>query len=393
MLNKKKPVTIITGYLGSGKTTVLNELIKSYGADGLAVIVNDMGSVNVDASILKNSSVLEADTKMIELTNGCICCTLQDAFMTQIEKLSQNKKIERIIVEASGISNPAAIAEGFMAYTDINRKCKFYLDSIVTVVDGDRIYAEFIDRLEDEIKKEDVDKENCQGEAEDDPDIINLVMDQIEFCNIVLLNKCDLLSYAVKTKVKKIIRTLQKEATIIECIYGKVNPDRIFTNKKFDYEKVLNSSRIQESLAREHAANGEVDEYGISSFVFEDNRPLDYEKFISFVMDEYPKELIRAKGYVWFFDDDIHVQLFEQSGRNAAVSEVSNWVAAFSEEEKKKVFEAYPDVLEDWDEVYGDRMNQIVFIGQNYDKEYIMRKLNECIVTDKFVPTLVSEIS
>ncbi|MGN0394208.1 MAG: CobW family GTP-binding protein, partial [Coprococcus sp.] len=244
---KKTPVTIITGYLGSGKTTLMNELLRSQEIDGLALIVNDMGSINIDASLIKKNSVLEADAKMIELSNGCICCTLQDAFMEQIKQLSKDKNVSRILVEASGISNPASIAEGFLAYQDMYKRSEFYLDSIVTVVDADRIYTEFLDAL----------KEKENSGQDDDPDIINLVMDQIEFCNVVFLNKCDLLSEEKIEEVKKVIRSLQKEADIIPCTFGKVDSQLIFSGKKFDYDKVMNSSIMQRALAREKEMEGE----------------------------------------------------------------------------------------------------------------------------------------
>lgn len=369
--NKKKPVTIITGYLGSGKTTLLNELLKSTGSEGLALIVNDMGSINLDASLIKNN-VVEADSKMIELSNGCICCTLQDAFMEQIEILSKDKHISRILVEASGISNPASIAEGFLTYQDMKNTSNVYLDSIVTVVDADRIYTEFFADIKTKMESDD--------ENDDDPDIINLVMDQIEFCNVVLINKCDLLSEEKVKEVKKLIRSFQKEAEMHECTYGKVDADRIFCGKKFDFDKVMNSSEMQRALAREHKAEeGCTDEYGISSFVYEEVRPFDYDKFMSFLNDDYPEEIVRAKGYIWFADDDMHVQLFEQAGRNASVSETSNWVASFEDADKEEVFRNYPEVLEDWHPVYGDRMNQIVFIGKNYNKEKILTSLRKCI--------------
>ena len=377
----KKPVTILTGYLGSGKTTVLNELLKNTESDGIALIVNDMGSVNIDASLISKSNVTQADSKMIELTNGCICCTLQEAFMTQVEALAKDKHIKRIIVEASGISNPASIADGFLMYQESHKKLGFYLDSVVTVVDADRIYTEFLDGIKeksDERQKEIMDE---------DPDIINLIMDQIEFCNVVLLNKCDLLPEDKKESVKKVIRQFQRKAEIVECVYGKVNPDRIFKGSKFDYDEVMNSSAMQAALAREKAMDeGCVDEYGISSFVFEEKRPFDHEKFSAFVEENYPENIIRAKGYIWFSDDDIHVQLFEQAGRNASISEVSNWVAAFDEKEKEEVIRSFPDIMEEWDEIYGDRLNQIVFIGKNIDKERIISMLNECIDKTPYTP-------
>ena len=365
---KKKPVTIITGYLGSGKTTVMNELLRNKGSEKIAVIVNDMGSINIDASLIKSTNVAQHDVSMVELSNGCICCTLQDAFMNQINNIADNKDVEKILVEASGISDPSAIAAGFIEYQRMGLSKNVYLDSIVCVADADRIYTEFLDDL----------KEADSTYADQDPDIINLVIDQIEFCNTILLNKCDLLSADKIEQVYKTIRTLQKGADIIQCIQGKVNPDRIFNNKKFDFEKIMQSSRIQEQLSR--GKQEEIqDEHGITSFLYEEKKPFDYDKFMAFLENDYPEEIIRAKGYVWFYDDDIHVQLFEQAGRNASVTIVSNWLAAFGEKEREREIRENPEILEDWDEKYGDRLNQIVFIGKNLDRDQIISRLQICL--------------
>lgn len=365
---KKKPVTIITGYLGSGKTTVMNELLRNKGSEKIAVIVNDMGSINIDASLIKSTNVAQHDVSMVELSNGCICCTLQDAFMNQINNIADNKDVEKILVEASGISDPSAIAAGFIEYQRMGLSKNVYLDSIVCVADADRIYTEFLDDL----------KGSDSLYADQDPDIINLVIDQIEFCNTILLNKCDLLSADKIEQVYKTIRTLQKDADIIQCIQGKVNPDRIFNNKKFDFEKIMQSSRIQEQLSR--GKQEEIqDEHGITSFLYEEKKPFDYDKFMAFLENDYPEEIIRAKGYVWFHDDDIHVQLFEQAGRNASVTIVSNWVAAFGKKEREREIREHPEILEDWDEKYGDRFNQIVFIGKNLNRDQIISRLQTCV--------------
>lgn len=369
LFNKKKPVIIITGYLGSGKTTLLNELLHQE-TRKFALIVNDMGSINVDAKVLQQNAVKEDDTKLIEMTNGCICCTLRDEFMKQIEEISKLKDIEAVFVEASGISDPASIAEGFLMYNDINRRSNVYLNSIVTVVDADRIYSEFLDKIK---------SENAEQGNDDDPDIINLVMDQIEFCNTVVLNKCDLINEDQLAEVCGVIRQIQSDAQIIKSVQGKINAEDIITGNKFDYEKVRTSSSFQKALDRENNGVDFKDEYGINSFVYEEKRPFDYNKLMSFIENDYPEELIRAKGYIWFNDDDIHVHLFEQAGRNSSVTEVSNWVAAFPEKEQKDVFKNYPEVLEKWDDKYGDRLNQIVFIGKNYDKDYIVNSLSKCL--------------
>ena len=364
----KKPVTIITGYLGSGKTTVMNELLRNKGSEKIAVIVNDMGSINIDASLIKSTNVAQHDVSMVELSNGCICCTLQDAFMNQINNIADNKDVEKILVEASGISDPSAIAAGFIEYQRMGLNKDVYLDSIVCVADADRIYTEFLDDL----------KQADSPYADQDPDIINLVIDQIEFCNTILLNKCDLLSADKIEQVYKTIRTLQKDADIIQCIQGKVNPNRIFNNKKFDFEKIMQSSRIQEQLSK--GKQEEIqDEHGITSFLYEEKKPFDYDRFMAFLENDYPEEIIRAKGYVWFYDDDIHVQLFEQAGRNASVTIVSNWVAAFGKKEREREIREHPEILEDWDEKYGDRFNQIVFIGKNLNRNQIISRLQTCV--------------
>lgn len=371
MFKKKKiPVVLITGYLGAGKTTLLNELLRQEQRK-FALIVNDMGSINIDAKLLKQRNVNQMDTSVIELTNGCICCTLQDEFMTQIEEILKQKDIEAVFVEASGVSDPSSIAEGFLAYEEIKKKTRIYLSSIVTVVDADRIYKEFLAELEEQFSNEETDT--------DDADIINLVMDQIEFCNIIVLNKCDLLTPQQVEEVRKVIRKLQPKAEMMESIQGKVNSERIISEQHLNYEEVMNSSAIQKALKSEKEGESFEDEFGISSFVYEEKRPFDYDKLMNFIQNDYPETLIRAKGYVWFADDDIHVQLFEQAGRNVSVTELSNWVAAFPEKDRQEVFDNYPEVLEDWDEQYGDRCNQVVFIGKGYDKDEICRHLTACL--------------
>ncbi len=368
--NTKKPVTMITGYLGSGKTTLLNELLKSQTKDRLAVVVNDLGSINVDAAILKQNSVVQSELQMIEMTNGCICCTLREEFMRQIEKLSADPGIDKIIVEASGVSNPAAIANGFLSYQQMKGDSNVYLDSVVTVADADRLYTEFIDELRHAAD---------EGRTED-PDIINLVMDQIEFCNTIVLNKCDLLEPEEITEIKDLIRTFQHDAEILEAVNGRVSPDKIFSGRKFDFEKVMLSSAYQMALEREGKMNTFYDDdYGITSFVYKDARPFDYDKFIEFMSEGYPIEITRGKGYMWFKHDDKHIQLFEQAGRNSTVTEVSEWVASMPEEEQKAILKDFPDMLEEWDEKYGDRINQLVFIGKGYDKEKFLRELRDCI--------------
>ena len=357
---------MITGYLGSGKTTLMQNILKQEKRK-IALIVNDMGSVNIDASILNRTGNQVAQVEMVEMQNGCICCTLRDAFIQEIERLAADTSIEAIFVEASGISEPSSIAGAFLNYEEMTEDTRVYLKAVVSVVDVDRIYREFLHEL-------------SSNEDTEDGDVINLIIDQIEFCNLMILNKTDLLTDAQLEEVKTGLRALQQKAEMICCVNGDVDLDLLLNREDFDYEKVEAFSTVQRALNEcEHDDEKAcVDEYGISSFVFEEKRPFNREAFNKLV-EEYPEELIRSKGYIWFSDDWKHIQLFEQAGRNASVTEMTAWVAAWPEEELKPVVEDYPDIMDDWDETYGDRCNQLVFIGKGYEKADIVRRLYECI--------------
>lgn len=373
-MNKKnkKPVVLITGYLGSGKTTLLNNLLRQE-TRRVALIVNDMGSINVDASILKKEGANVAECPMFELQNGCICCTLREEFIKQIEKISAIDSVEVIFVEASGISDPGAVSASFLAYEEDNPDTNVYLTSVVTVVDADRIYREFLDDLKKQ-KDEKVDENNLTAE-----EISTLIVDQIEFCNFIVLNKCDLLNESQLAEVEKIVREFQTRAPIYHSVNGNIELEKITTKEPFNFEQIDSSSAIQKAINSLNQKQGCTDEYGISSFVYEEKRPFNREKFADFVNNNYPKELIRAKGYIWFSDADADVQLFEQAGRNSSVMEVSYWIDALVEEQKKAFLEENPDVKENWDEEFGDRENQIVFIGKGYNQEEIKKALESCL--------------
>lgn len=366
MTTKEVPIVVITGYLGSGKTTLMQNILKQE-KRRIALIVNDMGSVNIDASILNRTGNQVAQVEMVEMQNGCICCTLRDAFIQEIERLAADTSIEAIFVEASGISEPSSIAGAFLNYEEMTEDTRVYLKTVVSVVDVDRIYREFLHEL-------------ASDEETEDGDVINLIIDQIEFCNLMILNKTDLLTDAQLEEVKTGLRALQQKAEMICCVNGDVDLDRLLDREDFDYEEVEAFSTVQRALNEcEHDDEKAcVDEYGISSFVFEEKRPFNREAFNKLV-EEYPEELIRSKGYIWFSDDWKHVQLFEQAGRNASVTELSAWVAAWPADELNSVVEDYPDIMDDWDETYGDRCNQLVFIGKGYEKADIVRRLYECI--------------
>ena len=372
MSKREVPIVVITGYLGSGKTTLMQNILKQEKRK-IALIVNDMGSVNIDASILNKSGNKLLQVEMVEMQNGCICCTLKDEFMAEIERLSSDKSIEAIFVEASGISEPSSIAGAFINYEEMTPDTRVYLKAVVSVVDVDRIYREFLYNLISEA-------EGTYVIENDDGDIINLIMDQIEFCNLMILNKTDLLTESELSEVKEGLRNIQQEAEMITAVHGDVDLDVILNRPDFEFEEVEAYSAVQKALNNcEHDDEKAcVDEYGISSFVFEEKKPFNREAFNKLVMD-YPETLIRTKGYIWFDDDWDHIQLFEQAGRNASITEMSQWVSAWPEEELAPVLEDFPDLTDDWDEVYGDRGNQIVFIGKGYEKAEIVKLLYDCI--------------
>ena len=368
---KKKPVTLITGYLGSGKTTLLNEILRQE-KRRVALIVNDMGSINIDAEILKKNGAAVAQSEMYEMQNGCICCTLRDEFLAQVEKISENDSIETVFVEASGISDPGAIAASFLAYEDDNPDTNVFLSNIVTVVDADRIYREFLTDLEN---YEENDPNNLKSN-----DITTLIVDQIEFCNVIVLNKLDLLDEQKTEQVIKIIRDFQPKAKIVKTVRGKVDIEQIVSETKFDFDMVDSSSAIQKAINTLSDTNrGFEDEYGISSFAYECRKPFSQEKFMDFVNEGFPKEIIRAKGYIWFKEKTQDVLLFEQAGRNSSVMAVAYWVAALDEATQKECLENDEELRSSWDKDFGDRMNQLVFIGKGYDKEKIIRKLDSCL--------------
>ena len=372
----KKPVVLITGYLGSGKTTLLNNLLKQESRK-VALIVNDMGSINVDAEILKKNGNNITECPMFELQNGCICCTLRDEFIKQIEKISGLDSVEVVFVEASGISDPGAVSASFLAYEEDNPDTNVYLTSVVTVVDADRIYREFLGDLKKR-KSEQVDQNNLTAE-----EISTLIVDQIEFCNFIVLNKCDLLDDAQLKEVEAVIRDFQPRAPIFHSVNGQIDIEKIMTTEPFNFEQIDSSSAIQKAINSlnepNRAVQGCTGEYGISSFVFEEKRPFNRERFMNFVNNNYPKELIRAKGYIWFSDADANVQLFEQAGRNSSVMPVAYWIDALEEKQKQEYLDYNPDVKEAWDDEFGDRVNQLVIIGKGYNQKAIREALESCL--------------
>lgn len=375
---KEVPVLLLTGYLGSGKTTLLNRILRNERGIKFAVIVNDIGEVNIDEDLIAEGGVVgKGDDSLVPLSNGCICCTLKMDLVQQLSDIAQAGKFDYIVIEASGICEPAPIAQTISAYPQIYpqlaKTAKAKLDNIVTVVDALRMRDEFN-------KGNDLMKENI---GEDD--LESLVIQQVEFCNTILLNKASEVSKDDLEKVKDILRHLQPEAEIIECDYGDVDLDRLLNTGKFDFDKVATSAAWIEAMEDEddedleNEESGEALEYGIETFVWKERRPLDLSKFDEWVAEKWPKTVIRCKGICYFEDEKQTCYVFEQAGRQIGLRNAGQWYATMPEWQLKDFLEKNPGVRRDWDDKYGDRMQKLVFIGQHMDRKAIVAELEKCV--------------
>lgn len=383
MPEKIVPITLLTGYLGSGKTTLINHILNNQEGYKVAVIVNDIGEVNIDADLISKGGVVnQTDDSLVPLTNGCICCTLKVDLMQQIVDLIKTKQFDYILIEASGICEPIPIAQSITVLSESTQKyglpkiCR--LDNVVSVVDALRLATEF--GCGDNLVKDNIEEE----------DIENLIIQQIEFCNTIILNKVDEVSKEELQKVKAIIKKLQPNAEIIETNYGKVDTDKLLNTNLFDFNRASVSAGWIEELESDeeedehehghhyHHDETETEEYGISSFVYYRRKPFRVKKFENF-LDEFPKTIIRAKGLVWLSDDDYMSYCFEQAGKQKTISEAGQWIAAAPRYEIDKILKYNPEIQKVWDESCGDRMNKIVFIGKDMDKDDIISRLDACL--------------
>lgn len=375
---KTTPVLLLTGYLGSGKTTLLNRILKNEKGIRFAVIVNDIGEVNIDASLIQQGGVVgQGDDSLVALQNGCICCTLKMDLVKQLNDIINTKRFDYIVIEASGICEPAPIAQTISTYPQLvapsaMKNGAARLDAIVTVVDALRMRDEF--GLGDHLQQE-------HGEE----DLASLVIQQIEFCNIILLNKASEISPDDLAHLTAVIKEIQPQALIIPCDYGDIDLDKILNTHLFDFDKVATSARWIEAMeddddvSLENEESGEALEYGIQTFVYRRRLPFNLGSFDEFVSAKWPKGVVRAKGICWFRDEPETCYLFEQSGKQFNITNAGQWYATMPEDQLKDFMEQNPGVKKDWDEKFGDRMEKIVFIGQNLDRKAIEAELDMCL--------------
>mgnify|MGYP002592888697 FL=1 len=375
---KTTPVLLLTGYLGSGKTTLLNRILKNEKGIRFAVIVNDIGEVNIDASLIQQGGVVgQGDDSLVALQNGCICCTLKMDLVKQLNDIINTKRFDYIVIEASGICEPAPIAQTISTYPQLVAPAAMKngaarLDAIVTVVDALRMRDEF--GLGDHLQQE-------HGEE----DLASLVIQQIEFCNIILLNKASEISPDDLAHLTAVIKEIQPQALIIPCDYGGIDLDKILNTHLFDFDKVATSARWIEAMeddddvSLENEESGEALEYGIQTFVYRRRLPFNLGSFDEFVSAKWPKGVVRAKGICWFRDEPETCYLFEQSGKQFNITNAGQWYATMPEDQLKDFMEQNPGVKKDWDEKFGDRMEKIVFIGQNLDRKAIEAELDMCL--------------
>ena len=373
---KEIPVLLLTGYLGSGKTTLVNRILSNRKGIRFAVIVNDIGEVNIDADLIQKGGIVgQSDDSLVALQNGCICCTLKMDLVAQLADLTSARKFDYIVVEASGICEPAPIAQTISTMPALAPQAVRggvpYVDCIATVVDALRMKDEF--ESGSALQKEDI--------GEDD--LERLVIEQIEFCNIVLLNKAADITPDELGKLKGIVKTINPGAKVLECNYGDVDLDEIIYTGMFDFDAVATSAAwiaaIEGEEDEEEEAEGEALEYGIDTYVYTRRPALDLNKFDHMVATKWPGNIIRAKGLCYFSNDIDKCFLFEQAGRQKTLKDCGLWFATMDEEELQEMMNRDRKLRQDWDPQYGDRMQKIVFIGQNLDKKALEQLMDSCL--------------
>lgn len=374
----KIPVTVLSGYLGAGKTTILNYVLNHRHGLKVAVIVNDLSEVNVDAALIQDGGGLSrTEEKLVEMSNGCICCTLREDLLREVERLALEGRFDYILIESTGVGEPVPVAQTFTYIDeehgiDLSRWCR--LDCMVTVVDAYRFWHDYSSG------ESLLERQQAVG-ADDTRDVVDLLISQIEFCDVLILNKCDLVEEEELNELEGVLRKLQPRAKLLRTERGQVNPEEILNTGLFDFEAASTSAGWMQELMNEHHTP-ETEEYGISSFVYERRRPFQPERLTAW-MSDWPEDIVRAKGTVWLASRNALAQSLSQAGPSIQFGPAGYWVAALPEAERQTILAEEPELAEHWDPVFGDRTTKLVLIGIAPDRRRITTELDACLLTDE----------
>ena len=374
MTDDRIPVTVLSGSLGAGKTTVLNHVLTADHGLEVAVVVNDMGEVNVDAEHVAQQTDLGGDEEIIELSNSCICCRLRGDMLDEVGRLADRRELDYLLVESSGISEPIPVAQTFaMGFedADFDPTDTYELDTMVTVVNAHSIWESFDAGVA-------LTDQELQGESGRVPE--EVLLDQIEFCDVLVLNKCDLVPDEALGEIEAVLERLQPRAEIVRTEFGNHDPDRILGTGEFDFERAQASAGWKHELKHDHHHDPQ-EEHGVTSFVYQRDRPFHPERIAS-LLTELPDELVRAKGFFWSAGREDVAMGIDKAGTSVRAGPSGQWLATLSQAQREQYFAARPGLKDDWDDQWGDRMTRLVFIGREFEDEELIDRLNDCVLTD-----------